>query len=45
MAAAIQEIARQDISLISAANAAHALDWGWDKSITYYTQGIASPKP
>jgi glycosyltransferase involved in cell wall biosynthesis len=36
MAAAIQDIARQDISSIAAANAAHALDWGWDKSVTLY---------
>jgi glycosyltransferase involved in cell wall biosynthesis len=44
MAAAIREIAQRDISVICAANAARALDWGWDKSVPYYTQGIACPE-
>lgn len=40
MAAAIRDVARQDVSVIGAANATRALDWGWDKSVTCYTQGI-----
>jgi glycosyltransferase involved in cell wall biosynthesis len=37
MAAAIREISRRDRSAISDANARCALNWGWDKSISWYT--------
>ena len=44
MGAAIREIAQRDISVISAANVARALDWGWDKSVPCYTRGMACAK-
>lgn len=40
MAAAIREIGARDRSEISATNASRALDWGWDKSVSCYTQAF-----
>lgn len=41
MASAIEEIAKRDRAKISAANASRALNWGWDKSVSYYTHDMS----
>ena len=40
MATAIEEIAQLDRAEISASNSSRALNWGWDKSVSWYTHGV-----
>jgi glycosyltransferase involved in cell wall biosynthesis len=41
MASAIEEMSKRDRAKICAANANHARNWGWDKSVSCYTHDMS----